>query len=144
MPPKSCSLSHPVPPMCPGECPNKTKHLSFCQCPSESKLSIHSGRILIGNSTTTPPVTPSHQRQQPSLAPAPLPQTLASVPQQPAYRAPSDRIFYMVHTCQPACLNRVRPSKADLHRGNNPLLTPLLYDFRRMTGRRKVNRKVEM
>lgn len=30
-----------------------------------------------------------------------------------------------------------------MHRGNNPLLTPLLYDFRRMTGRRKVNRKVK-
>lgn len=69
---------------------------------------------------------------------------VSTVPQQAPYRAPTDRIFYMVHTCQPACLNRVRPSKSDVHRGKNPLLTPLLYDFRRMIGRRKVNRKVHI
>ncbi|KAM4601093.1 histone-lysine N-methyltransferase SETDB1-B [Polymixia lowei] len=81
----------------------------------------------------------------PALAPAPPPPQLpafASVPQQPPYRAPTDRIFYLTHTCQPACLNRIRPRKVDIHRGKNPLLTPLLYDFRRMTGRRKVNRKM--
>lgn len=98
---------------------------------------------MIAQNTATPTVTPSYQRPQPTLAPALLPQTMASVPQQPAYRAPSDRIFYMVHSCQAACLNRVRPAKADMHCGDNPLLTPLLYDFRRMTGRRKVNRKVK-
>ncbi|KAM3873200.1 histone-lysine N-methyltransferase SETDB1-B-like [Diretmus argenteus] len=48
----------------------------------------------------------------------------------------------MVHTCQPTCLNRVRPPNPDIHRGKNPLLTPLLYDFRRMTSQRKVNRKM--
>uniref|UniRef100_A0A8C4E9K6 [histone H3]-lysine(4) N-trimethyltransferase n=1 Tax=Dicentrarchus labrax TaxID=13489 RepID=A0A8C4E9K6_DICLA len=82
--------------------------------------------------------------QLPTLAPAPPPIThaLTTIPPQPAYRAPTDRIFYLTHTCQPACLNRVRPAKPDTHRGKNPLLTPLLYDFRRMTGRRKVNRKM--
>uniref|UniRef100_A0A096LRY5 SET domain bifurcated histone lysine methyltransferase 1b n=1 Tax=Poecilia formosa TaxID=48698 RepID=A0A096LRY5_POEFO len=83
-------------------------------------------------------------RQTTALAPPPsiVTHAMATIPQQPSYRAPTDRIFYLAHTCQPACLNRVRPAKSDLHRGKNPLLTPLLYDFRRMTGRRKVNRKM--
>ncbi|KAF3839702.1 hypothetical protein F7725_018419 [Dissostichus mawsoni] len=76
-----------------------------------------------------------------SFPPA-IPHTMATVPHQPSYRASTDRIFYLAHTCQPACLNRVRPVKPDVHRGKNPLLTPLLYDFRRMTGRRRVNRKM--
>ncbi|XP_033958689.1 histone-lysine N-methyltransferase SETDB1-B isoform X1 [Pseudochaenichthys georgianus] len=76
-----------------------------------------------------------------SFPPA-IPHTMAVVPHQPSYRASTDRIFYLAHSCQPACLNRVRPVKPDVHRGKNPLLTPLLYDFRRMTGRRKVNRKM--
>ncbi|XP_037129045.1 histone-lysine N-methyltransferase SETDB1-B [Syngnathus acus] len=66
----------------------------------------------------------------------------ATIPHQPSYRAPAERIFYMEHLCQPACLNRVRPARRDMHRGKNPLLIPLLYDFRRMTGRRRVNRKM--
>lgn len=109
-------------------------------------FSTHSGRILTVQTIATPTFTQSYQRQLPSLAPAPPPMahTMATIPHQPAYRAPTDRIFYLAHTCQPACLNRVRPAKADLHRGKNPLLTPLLYDFRRMTGRRKVNRKVNL
>lgn len=80
-----------------------------------------------------------------TVAPAAPPATAhpaVTIPHQPSYRAPTDRIFYMEHLCQPACLNRVRPAKRDMHRGKNPLLIPLLYDFRRMTGRRKVNRKV--
>uniref|UniRef100_A0A3B3BS61 [histone H3]-lysine(4) N-trimethyltransferase n=1 Tax=Oryzias melastigma TaxID=30732 RepID=A0A3B3BS61_ORYME len=97
-----------------------------------------------------PPVTPQssfpslYQRQQPALPPAPppMPHVVATIPTQTSYRAPTDRIFYLAHTCQPACLKRVRPAKPDIHRGKNPLLTPLLYDFRRMTGRRKVNRKM--
>uniref|UniRef100_A0A672GYK3 Histone-lysine N-methyltransferase SETDB1 n=1 Tax=Salarias fasciatus TaxID=181472 RepID=A0A672GYK3_SALFA len=97
---------------------------------------------LVVSSTTTPsPVMQSFQRH---LAPGPplVSHAVATVPQQPAYRAPTDRIFYLAHACQPACLNRVRPANPDTHRGKNPLLTPLLYDFRRMTGRRKVNRKM--
>uniref|UniRef100_A0A7N8YFP4 [histone H3]-lysine(4) N-trimethyltransferase n=1 Tax=Mastacembelus armatus TaxID=205130 RepID=A0A7N8YFP4_9TELE len=103
-----------------------------------------SGRMLNSTSTPTATFTQSHQKQLPSLAPAPpaMIHAVATIPHQPSYRAPTDRIFYMAHTCQPACLNRVRPARSDIHRGKNPLLTPLLYDFRRMTGRRKVNRKM--
>ncbi|KAM9851535.1 histone-lysine N-methyltransferase SETDB1-B-like [Aulostomus maculatus] len=108
--------------------------------PSPSSLT----RILnTPNSVGSTPIQ-SFQRQVSSLSPTtpPSPHGQAVIPHQPSYRAPTDRIFYMAHTCQPACLNRVRPVKADMHRGKNPLLTPLLYDFRRMTGRRKVNRKM--
>ncbi|KAM3918040.1 histone-lysine N-methyltransferase SETDB1 isoform 2-T2 [Leptodactylus fuscus] len=55
------------------------------------------------------------------------------------YRAPMDKLFYLPHTCNYNCLSRTR---AISHRGKNPLLIPLLYDFRRMTARRRVNRKM--
>lgn len=114
------------------------------QSVSSSPSTISGGRMLnVQNMVTFPQ---SYQRQLPSLPPPPPPIThaTATIPHQPAYRAPTDRIFYLAHNCQPACLNRVRPAKPDTHRGKNPLLTPLLYDFRRMTGRRKVNRKVNL
>lgn len=155
MPPKSCSLCPPLPVISLGE---STSLFGLIICGSVESdlrhllflcvfcLSIHSGRTLNAPNTATPTFTQSYQRQQSSLAPAPPPitHTMATIPHQPAYRAPTDRIFYMSHTCQPACLNRVRPAKPEMHRGKNPLLTPLLYDFRRMTGRRKVNRKVNL
>ncbi|XP_027142769.1 histone-lysine N-methyltransferase SETDB1-B isoform X2 [Larimichthys crocea] len=110
---------------------------------SSSPSNISSGRMLNAQNAGTPTFAQSYQRQLTPLAPAPPSVThMATIPHQPAYRAPTDRIFYLAHACQPACLNRVRPSKSDMHRGKNPLLTPLLYDFRRMTGRRKVNRKM--
>ncbi|KAF7663620.1 hypothetical protein LDENG_00205390 [Lucifuga dentata] len=113
---------------------------------SSSSSSLSSGRPLGVLAPTTSSFIPSYQKQQVTLAPAPVPPSMThpmiTVPHQPSYRAPTDRIFYLAHTCQPACLNRVRPTKPDLHVGKNPLLTPLLYDFRRMTGRRKVNRKM--
>lgn len=158
--PKSCSLFPPVPATSRGE-PNSLYGWISCDTGKKLKalikvifklvfsfsfLSIHSGRML--SAPNTPTFTQPFQR--PPLVTAPTPVTLppaithpmATIPHQPAYRAPTDRIFYLAHTCQPACLNRVRPANSDLHRGKNPLLTPLLYDFRRMTGRRKVNRKV--
>lgn len=96
--------------------------------------------LQVARFVTTPN---TYQRPQPALpATPPVTHPMATIPHQPSYRAPTDRIFYLSHTCQPACLNRIRPSKLDLHRGKNPLLVPLLYDFRRMTGRRKVNRKM--
>uniref|UniRef100_A0AAQ5Y1G4 [histone H3]-lysine(4) N-trimethyltransferase n=1 Tax=Amphiprion ocellaris TaxID=80972 RepID=A0AAQ5Y1G4_AMPOC len=103
----------------------------------------HASKVIPPN-TPTSLFTQQFQRQLPSLPPGPpaITHAMASIPHQPSYRAPTDRIFYLVHTCQPACLNRVRPAIPDMHRGKNPLLTPLLYDFRRMTGRRKVNRKM--
>uniref|UniRef100_A0A8C7CEM7 [histone H3]-lysine(4) N-trimethyltransferase n=1 Tax=Oncorhynchus kisutch TaxID=8019 RepID=A0A8C7CEM7_ONCKI len=87
---------------------------------------------------------PPPQAPPTASAPAVTPYTFSNdrIPHEPSYRAPTDRIFYLPHTCQPACLNRIRPSRPDMHRGRNPLLTPLLYEFRRMTGRRRVNRKM--
>ncbi|XP_042346358.1 histone-lysine N-methyltransferase SETDB1-B-like isoform X2 [Plectropomus leopardus] len=110
---------------------------------STSPSNLTNVRMLSTQNTGSPTFTQPYQRLMPTLAPIPpMTHTMATIPHQPAYRAPTDRIFYLAHTCQPACLNRVRPAKPDMHRGKNPLLTPLLYDFRRMTGRRKVNRKM--
>ncbi|XP_066539365.1 histone-lysine N-methyltransferase SETDB1-B [Hoplias malabaricus] len=64
------------------------------------------------------------------------------IPQEPSYQAPNDRLFYLTHVCTPECLKRIRPTNTNLHRGRNPLLTPLLYEFRRMTARRRLNRKM--
>ncbi|KAJ8354856.1 hypothetical protein SKAU_G00224230 [Synaphobranchus kaupii] len=64
------------------------------------------------------------------------------IPHEPSYQAPNERLFYLAHNCSPACLNRIRPARLDQYRCRNPLLTPLLYEFRRMTGRRRVNRKM--
>ncbi|XP_017280610.1 histone-lysine N-methyltransferase SETDB1-B isoform X2 [Kryptolebias marmoratus] len=116
-----------------------------------SSTNLSSAKTLSAPSAPPSSSAPLFQRPQPSVAappppppppPPPVTHAMATIPQQPSYRAPTDRIFYLAHTCQPACLNRVRPVKQDVHRGKNPLLTPLLYDFRRMTSRRKVNRKV--
>uniref|UniRef100_A0A4W5R1D3 [histone H3]-lysine(4) N-trimethyltransferase n=1 Tax=Hucho hucho TaxID=62062 RepID=A0A4W5R1D3_9TELE len=110
--------------------------------------------LQTGNIQTLTSLQPVQHQQQslppppqaPPTAPAPAvtPYTFSNdrIPHEPSYRAPTDRIFYLPHTCQPACLNRIRPSRRDMHRGRNPLLTPLLYEFRRMTGRRRVNRKM--
>lgn len=64
------------------------------------------------------------------------------VPNEPSYRAPLEKLFYLPHVCSYACLARVRPVRSDQYRSRNPLLIPLLYDFRRMTARRRVNRKM--
>ncbi|KAJ8005064.1 hypothetical protein DPEC_G00142780 [Dallia pectoralis] len=116
--------------------------------------------VLTTSNQSLQPLPPAQQPPQPpqpslappppphappiALAPAVVPYTFSNdrVPHEPSYRAPTDRIFYLPHTCQPACLNRIRPTRPYLHRGRNPLLTPLLYEFRRMTGRRRVKRKM--
>uniref|UniRef100_G1MQP3 SET domain bifurcated histone lysine methyltransferase 1 n=1 Tax=Meleagris gallopavo TaxID=9103 RepID=G1MQP3_MELGA len=67
---------------------------------------------------------------------------LDRVPNEPSYRAPLEKLFYLPHVCSYACLSRVRPIRSDQYRSKNPLLIPLLYDFRRMTARRRVNRKM--
>ncbi|XP_061462024.1 histone-lysine N-methyltransferase SETDB1 isoform X2 [Rhineura floridana] len=66
---------------------------------------------------------------------------LDRMPSDPSYRAPVEKLFYLPHVCSATCLSRVRPRRADQYRSKNPLLIPLLYDFRRMTGRRRINRK---
>uniref|UniRef100_A0A8K9XHD9 [histone H3]-lysine(4) N-trimethyltransferase n=1 Tax=Oncorhynchus mykiss TaxID=8022 RepID=A0A8K9XHD9_ONCMY len=121
---------------------------------SRTGLASNSHAPKTGNIQTLTSLQPIQHQQQslppppqaPPTAPAPAvtPYTFSNdrIPHEPSYRAPTDRIFYLPHTCQPACLNRIRPSRPDMHRGRNPLLTPLLYEFRRMTGRRRVNRKM--
>lgn len=88
---------------------------------------------------TVATVVPSQVPPQPPAAPA-----LSSerIPQEPSYQAPSTRLLYLPHICTPDCLKRVRPLSLRQHTGRNPLLTPLLYEFRRMTGRRRLNRKM--
>lgn len=54
------------------------------------------------------------------------------------------RLRYVPHRCCPACLNDTRPMQKDPHRGQNPLLIPLLHSFRRMTARRRVDGKVKI
>ncbi|XP_028911602.1 histone-lysine N-methyltransferase SETDB1 isoform X1 [Ornithorhynchus anatinus] len=78
----------------------------------------------------------------PPAAAAAFQGALERVPAEPSYRAPPEKLFYLPHVCSLACLARVRPSRRDQYRGRNPLLVPLLYDFRRMTARRRVNRKM--
>ncbi|XP_053561468.1 histone-lysine N-methyltransferase SETDB1 [Bombina bombina] len=61
------------------------------------------------------------------------------LPAETNYKAPMEKLFYLPHICSYTCLSRIRPMN---HRGKNPMLVPLLYDFRRMTARRRVNRKM--
>lgn len=67
---------------------------------------------------------------------------LERAPAEPSYRAPMEKLFYLPHVCSHTCLSRIRPMRNEQYRGKNPLLVPLLYDFRRMTARRRVNRKM--
>ncbi|XP_067328459.1 histone-lysine N-methyltransferase SETDB1 isoform X1 [Anolis sagrei] len=66
---------------------------------------------------------------------------LDRVPNEPSYRAPVEKLFYLPHVCSFTCLSRVRPFLPHQYRSKNPLLVPLLYDFRRMNARRRINRK---
>ncbi|XP_062867037.1 histone-lysine N-methyltransferase SETDB1-A isoform X2 [Trichomycterus rosablanca] len=52
------------------------------------------------------------------------------------------RLKYVPHRCCPACLYQVRPVQRNQHHGQNPLLIPLLYGFRRMTARKRLDGKV--
>ncbi|XP_053134060.1 histone-lysine N-methyltransferase SETDB1 isoform X2 [Hemicordylus capensis] len=89
-------------------------------------------------------VTPQFRFSGPQPASGPAQQfhgMLDRVPNESAYRAPVEKLFYLPHVCNFSCLLRVRPKSADQYRRKNPLLIPLLYDFRRMTARRRINRK---
>ncbi|RXN16920.1 histone-lysine N-methyltransferase SETDB1-B-like protein [Labeo rohita] len=87
---------------------------------------------------TLTPITPAPHNLQTTVSSY----TSERIPQEPSYQAPNDRLFYLMHNCTPDCLKRIRPTRHNLHRGRNPLLTPLLYEFRRMTARRRLNRKM--
>ncbi|NXV70868.1 SETB1 methyltransferase, partial [Atlantisia rogersi] len=88
----------------------------------------------------------SHDRpsssQAGSAAAQPFHGMMDRVPNEPSYRAPLEKLFYLPHVCSFTCLSRVRPIRSDQYRSRNPLLIPLLYDFRRMTARRRINRKM--
>ncbi|XP_017901538.1 PREDICTED: histone-lysine N-methyltransferase SETDB1 isoform X3 [Capra hircus] len=87
-------------------------------------------------STTSAPAPPAPP------APPAFHGMLERAPAEPSYRAPMEKLFYLPHVCSYTCLSRVRPMRSEQYRGKNPLLVPLLYDFRRMTARRRVNRKM--
>ncbi|XP_061107841.1 histone-lysine N-methyltransferase SETDB1-B [Conger conger] len=101
----------------------------------------NASRIFVlqsGALATLPP-----QQSLLTIAPPPQqPYPSDRIPHEPSYQAPNERLFYLPHNCSPACLNRIRPARLDQYRSRNPLLVPLLYEFRRMTGRRRVNRKM--
>ncbi|XP_024425878.2 histone-lysine N-methyltransferase SETDB1 isoform X1 [Desmodus rotundus] len=102
-------------------------------------------------STASAPAPPAPPASPASPASAVLPALpalpafhgmLERAPAEPSYRAPMEKLFYLPHVCSYTCLSRVRPIRNEQYRGKNPLLVPLLYDFRRMTARRRVNRKM--
>ncbi|NWX32611.1 SETB1 methyltransferase, partial [Notiomystis cincta] len=95
-------------------------------------------------SRPAPPSTPCPlcPRSVPSGPSQPFHGMMDRVPNEPSYRAPLEKLFYLPHVCSYTCLSRVRPIRSDQYRSRNPLLIPLLYDFRRMTARRRVNRKM--
>lgn len=53
-----------------------------------------------------------------------------------------NKSVYLHQRCCPACLEEVRPPRVDIHHGKNPLLIPLLFKFRRMTARRRIDGKL--
>ncbi|NXI43247.1 SETB1 methyltransferase, partial [Galbula dea] len=140
------------------------------ECSSDSQLaqarkqvakkstSFRPGSVGSGQSSPSPPVLSEviaagrsslaqQHRLLSSQAGGGLPQQpfhslLERVPNEPSYRAPLEKLFYLPHVCSSSCLARVRPLRRDQYRSRNPLLIPLLYDFRRMTARRRINRKM--
>ncbi|NXC90129.1 SETB1 methyltransferase, partial [Cercotrichas coryphoeus] len=120
---------------------------------AKKSTSFRPGSVGSGHSSPSSPVLgdapaagralPAPQHRVPSSGPSqPFHGMLDRVPNEPSYRAPLEKLFYLPHVCSYACLSRVRPVRPDQYRSRNPLLIPLLYDFRRMTARRRVNRKM--
>ncbi|XP_068031016.1 histone-lysine N-methyltransferase SETDB1 isoform X1 [Anomalospiza imberbis] len=120
---------------------------------AKKSTSFRPGSVGSGHSSPSSPVLgdtpvagrtlPAPQHRVPSGGPSqPFHGMMDRVPNEPSYRAPLEKLFYLPHVCSYACLSRVRPMRSDQYRSRNPLLIPLLYDFRRMTARRRVNRKM--
>ncbi|XP_033927186.1 LOW QUALITY PROTEIN: histone-lysine N-methyltransferase SETDB1 [Melopsittacus undulatus] len=119
---------------------------------AKKSTSFRPSSVGSGQSSPSPPIlsdaaltgrtSAAQQHRQPTTTPHPFHSMLERVPAEPSYRAPLEKLFYLPHVCSLACLARVRPLRRDQYRGRNPLLVPLLYDFRRMTARRRLNRKV--
>ncbi|NWR41833.1 SETB1 methyltransferase, partial [Regulus satrapa] len=120
---------------------------------AKKSTSFRPGSVGSGHSSPSSPVLgdtpsagralPAPQHRLPSSGPSqPFHGMMDRVPNEPSYRAPLEKLFYLPHVCSYTCLSRVRPIRSDQYRSRNPLLIPLLYDFRRMTARRHVNRKM--
>ncbi|XP_054035554.1 histone-lysine N-methyltransferase SETDB1 [Dryobates pubescens] len=125
---------------------------------AKKSTSFRPGSGCSGQSSPSPPVPSDplpparaglgQQQQRLPLScaapppPPPFQGMLDRVPTEPSYRAPLEKLFYLPHVCSYSCLARVRPLRAQQYRSRNPLLIPLLYDFRRMTARRRLNRKL--
>ncbi|XP_060249092.1 histone-lysine N-methyltransferase SETDB1 isoform X1 [Meriones unguiculatus] len=108
--------------------------------------SVPAGKLGINQTPRSPfasvTSTPAPAAPAGPLAPPAFHGMLERAPAEPSYRAPMEKLFYLPHVCNSACLTRIRPMRNEQYRGKNPLLVPLLYDFRRMTARRRVNRKM--
>ncbi|EGV94813.1 Histone-lysine N-methyltransferase SETDB1 [Cricetulus griseus] len=102
--------------------------------------SVTAGKLGI-NQTYRSPLASVASTPTPAAPPA-FHGMLERAPAEPSYRAPMEKLFYLPHVCSYTCLSRIRPMRNEQYRGKNPLLVPLLYDFRRMTARRRVNRKM--
>ncbi|NXU12227.1 SETB1 methyltransferase, partial [Pardalotus punctatus] len=115
---------------------------SLCDHPKPDAVAqLGSHPSSVGSSST--PSLPSRSLLGSGSSPVqPFHGMMDRVPNEPSYRAPLEKLFYLPHVCNYTCLSRVRPIRSDQYRSRNPLLIPLLYDFRRMTARRRVNRKM--
>ncbi|XP_051496934.1 histone-lysine N-methyltransferase SETDB1 isoform X1 [Apus apus] len=115
---------------------------------AKKSTSFRPGSVGSGQSSPPPPVPGDmaaagrSSTTQHRLPAQPFHGMMDRVPNEPSYRAPLEKLFYLPHVCSYTCLSRVRPIRSDQYRSKNPLLIPLLYDFRRMTARRRVNRKM--
>lgn len=93
------------------------------------KTTAHTEPTVAGSSNTGNKRPPSEEEEDSRLQNALLPVV------EPGLK-------YVPHRCCPACLNPVRPMQRDKHRGQNPLLIPLLHGFRRMTARKRLDGKM--
>ncbi|TRY65109.1 hypothetical protein DNTS_009666 [Danionella cerebrum] len=59
--------------------------------------------------------------------------------EEPVSKQEANKSRYIFHRCCSSCLEEVRPPRANYHLGRNPLLIPLLFKFRRMTARRRID-----
>ncbi|KAJ8000366.1 hypothetical protein DPEC_G00204080 [Dallia pectoralis] len=88
---------------------------------------VRESQLAAGNEGSRTSCTKERLTVKSNLIPVPVP---ATVP-----------VTFAHHKCSPACVDRVRPKPDAKQRGSNPLLIPLLHEFRRMKFRRRVKDK---
>ncbi|KAK3525485.1 hypothetical protein QTP86_032367 [Hemibagrus guttatus] len=106
-------------------------------------------RVVLKRVTIPPPIVEITTHTEPTVTTAsnsgtkrPAPEKEDSRSQNALLPVVEPRLKYVPHRCCPACLDHMRPTQRDQHRGQNPLLIPLLHGFRRMTARRRLDRKM--